>query len=62
MPASSIIWSFSRGIQFDKRGTGLSDRLTEIPTLEQRIDDVQAVMDATRSKRAALFGILRAAR
>src|SRR4051812_39104070 len=49
--------SFSRLIQFDKRGTGLSDRLTEIPTLEQRIDDVRAVMDATGSKRAALFGI-----
>ena len=49
--------SFSRLIQFDKRGTGLSDRITEIPTLEQRMDDVRAVMDATGSERAALFGI-----
>jgi class 3 adenylate cyclase len=49
--------SFSRLIQFDKRGTGLSDRIAEIPTLEQRMDDVRAVMDATGSERAALFGI-----
>jgi len=49
--------SFSRLIRFDKRGTGLSDRIGEIPTLEQRMDDVRAVMDATGSKCAALFGI-----
>jgi pimeloyl-ACP methyl ester carboxylesterase len=49
--------SFSRLIQFDKRGTGLSDRLTAIPTLEERADDVRTVMDAAGSKRAALFGI-----
>jgi pimeloyl-ACP methyl ester carboxylesterase len=49
--------SFSRLIRFDKRGTGLSDRMTEIPTLEQRMDDVRAVMDAVGSERAALFGI-----
>ena len=49
--------SFSRLILFDKRGTGLSDRVTELPTLEQRMDDVRAVMDAVGSKRAALFGI-----
>lgn len=49
--------SFSRLILFDKRGTGLSDRITGIPTLEQRMDDVRAVMDAVGSKRAALFGI-----
>jgi class 3 adenylate cyclase len=49
--------SFSRLIQFDKRGTGLSDRIVEIPTLEQRMDDVRAVMDAAGSERAALFGI-----
>jgi pimeloyl-ACP methyl ester carboxylesterase len=49
--------SFSRLIRFDKRGTGLSDRSVEIPTLEQRMDDVRAVMDAAGSKRAALFGI-----
>ncbi len=50
--------SFSRLILFDKRGTGLSDRvsISELPTLEQRMDDVRAVMDAADSERAALFG------
>ena len=50
---------FSRLIVFDKRGTGLSDRVDEKnpPTLEQRMDDVRAVMDACGSKRAALLGI-----
>jgi class 3 adenylate cyclase len=48
---------FSRLILFDKRGTGLSDRVAGIPTLEQRMDDVRAVMDAAGSERAALFGI-----
>ena len=48
---------FSRLILFDKRGTGLSDRVAELPTLEQRMDDVRAVMDAAGSSRAALFGI-----
>jgi pimeloyl-ACP methyl ester carboxylesterase len=48
--------SFSRLILFDKRGTGLSDRVSEMPTLEVRMDDVRAVMDAVDSKRAALFG------
>ena len=48
--------SFSRLIVFDKRGTGLSDRVPELPTLEQRMDDVRAVMDAVGSARAALFG------
>jgi pimeloyl-ACP methyl ester carboxylesterase len=51
------ISSFSRLIIFDKRGTGLSDPVTEVPTLEERIDDVRAVMDAAGSERAALFGI-----
>ncbi|MFN2579307.1 MAG: alpha/beta fold hydrolase [Pyrinomonadaceae bacterium] len=51
--------SFSRLILFDKRGTGLSDRVHEsaLPTLEQRMDDVRAVMDAVGSERAALFGV-----
>ena len=49
--------TFSRLIIFDKRGTGLSDPVTEVPTLELRIDDVRAVMDAAGSERAALFGI-----
>lgn len=49
--------SFSRLILFDKRGTGLSDRVPYFPTLEQRMDDLRAVMDAVGSERAALFGI-----
>ena len=50
--------SFSRLILFDKRGTGMSDRVPDanLPTLEQRMDDVRAVMDAAGSDRAALFG------
>src|SRR5258708_1039658 len=49
----------SRLILFDKRGTGLSDRVhdSELPTLEQRMDDVRAVMDAVESERAVLFGV-----
>ena len=48
-----------RLIVFDKRGTGLSDRVpvTEIPPLEERMDDVRAVMDSAGSERATLFGI-----
>lgn len=49
--------SFARVIQLDKRGTGLSDRVRDLPTLETRIADVCAVMDATGSERAALFGV-----
>lgn len=51
--------SFGRLIVFDKRGTGLSDRVqpNELPTLEQRMDDVRAVMDAAGSKRAVLVGV-----
>lgn len=51
--------SFSRLILFDKRGTGLSDRvpINELPTLEQRMDDVRAVMEAVGSKQAALCGV-----
>jgi pimeloyl-ACP methyl ester carboxylesterase len=51
--------SFSRLILFDKRGTGLSDRVppNELPTLEQRMSDVTAVMDAVGSERAALLGM-----
>jgi pimeloyl-ACP methyl ester carboxylesterase len=48
--------SFSRLILFDKRGTGLSDRLGNLPDLETRMDDVRAVMDAVGSERAALCG------
>lgn len=49
--------SFSRLIVFDKRGTGASDPVSSTPTLEDRMDDVRAVMDATGSERAALFGV-----
>jgi pimeloyl-ACP methyl ester carboxylesterase/class 3 adenylate cyclase len=50
--------SFSRLILFDKRGTGLSDpvSISALPTLEERMDDVRAVMDALGSKSAALLG------
>jgi len=48
--------SFSRLILFDKRGTGLSDRMGDLPSLETRMDDVRAVMDAVGSERAALCG------
>lgn len=49
--------SFCRLILFDKRGTGMSDRSSQIFTLEQRMHDVQAVLDAVGSERATLFGI-----
>lgn len=51
--------AFSRLITFDKRGTGLSDRVSDdaLPTLEQRMDDLRAVLDAVRSDRAAIFGV-----
>jgi len=48
---------FSRMITFDKRGTGLSDRSAELPTLEERMDDVRAVMDAADCEKAAIVGI-----
>ncbi|NNE32062.1 MAG: adenylate/guanylate cyclase domain-containing protein [Winogradskyella sp.] len=48
--------SFSRLILFDKRGTGLSDRMNKYSTLEERMDDIRAVMDAVGSESAALFG------
>jgi pimeloyl-ACP methyl ester carboxylesterase len=61
VPASARFFrrlaSFSRLILFDKRGTGLSDPVAGAPTLDQRMDDVRAVMDATGSGNAAVFGI-----
>src|SRR5215204_6702279 len=53
----SRLGSFCRVIVFDKRGTGLSDRAVSAPTLEERMDDVRAVMDAVGSERAAIFGV-----
>ena len=49
--------SFSRLILLDRRGTGLSDRTSDLPTLEQRMDDVRAVMDASGTERAAVVGL-----
>ncbi len=49
--------SFGRVIVFDKRGTGLSDRVKKIATLEERSDDIRAVMDAAGSERAVLMGV-----
>lgn len=51
--------SFARLIMFDKRGTGLSDRVRDdqLPTLEERMDDLHVVMDAAGSEKAALFGV-----
>ena len=48
--------SFSRLIRFDKRGTGMSDREVGFATLEQRMDDVRAVMDAVGCQRAGVYG------
>jgi pimeloyl-ACP methyl ester carboxylesterase/DNA-binding CsgD family transcriptional regulator len=48
--------SFSRLIRFDKRGTGMSDPMSAAPSIAERMDDIRAVMDATGSERAALFG------
>ncbi|MCC8975518.1 adenylate/guanylate cyclase domain-containing protein [Bradyrhizobium brasilense] len=47
---------FARVVTFDKRGQGLSDRMTGAPSLEQRMDDVRAIMDAIGSAKAVLFG------
>jgi class 3 adenylate cyclase len=49
--------SFARVINFDKRGQGMSDPVTGAPTLEERMDDVRAVMDAAAVERAAFFTI-----
>jgi len=50
--------AFSRVIYFDARGTGMSDRLAAVPTLEQRAEDIRVVMDATGTERAALVGLV----
>src|ERR1700742_5386761 len=48
--------SFARVVTFDKRGQGLSDRVSDAPSLEQRMDDVRAVMDEVGSKQGVLLG------
>jgi pimeloyl-ACP methyl ester carboxylesterase len=54
--ALTTLSTFCRLIRFDKRGVGMSDRVSGAPTLETRMDDARAVMDAAGSRRAALFG------
>ena len=49
--------SFARVATFDKRGTGLSDRVSEFPSFDLRMDDARAVMDAAGMERAAILGI-----
>jgi pimeloyl-ACP methyl ester carboxylesterase len=48
---------FARVISFDKRGTGLSDRVDTMPGMDQRMDDVRAVLDAVGSRSAVLLGV-----
>jgi pimeloyl-ACP methyl ester carboxylesterase/class 3 adenylate cyclase len=48
---------FSRVVMFDKRGTGLSDAVTDLPSMDERMDDVRAVLDAVNIETATLFGI-----
>src|SRR5438128_1502770 len=57
VPFLQKLASFSRLIRFDKRGTGMSDPVSGAPTLETRMDDVRAVMDAVGSRRAAFYGL-----
>jgi class 3 adenylate cyclase/pimeloyl-ACP methyl ester carboxylesterase len=49
--------AFARVVTFDKRGQGLSDRMPGVPLLEERMDDVRAIMEAIGSKRAVLLGV-----
>ena len=49
--------SYARVVMLDKRGTGMSDRVAELPGLDQRMDDLRAVMDAASMDQAALLGI-----
>jgi class 3 adenylate cyclase len=50
------VGSYARCVMFDKRGTGMSDRVSELPGMDQRMDDIRAVMDAAGISRAALSG------
>jgi class 3 adenylate cyclase len=49
--------SFSRVVLWDKRGTGLSDPIDHVPTLDERVDDLKALMNTVESERAAFFGV-----
>jgi pimeloyl-ACP methyl ester carboxylesterase len=53
----SRLGGFCRVVLFDKRGTGLSDRVANLPAMDERMDDLRAVMDALKIERAAQFGI-----
>jgi pimeloyl-ACP methyl ester carboxylesterase len=57
VPFLERLSSFCRLIRFDKRGTGMSDSVSGAPTLEARMDDMRAVMDAVGSRRAAFYGL-----
>ena len=60
MPFQGFIEGLSRGnrlVAWDKRGTGLSDPVTHVPPLDERMDDLHAVMDAVGADSAALFGV-----
>jgi class 3 adenylate cyclase/pimeloyl-ACP methyl ester carboxylesterase len=60
-PFHSRLASFSRLVLFDRRGTGLSDRMREAPTLETRMDDLRVVLDAVGAPNAIVFGTFEAA-
>ena len=49
--------TYAKVLIFDKRGTGMSDRVAELPGMEQRMDDLRAVMDAVGMEQAALLGV-----
>ncbi len=49
--------SFCRVVMFDKRGTGMSDRVRDLPSMDDRMDDVRMVMDAVGIEKAAVFGL-----
>jgi pimeloyl-ACP methyl ester carboxylesterase len=49
--------SYARVVTFDKRGTGMSDRVPDLPGLDQRMDDLRAVMKAADMEEAAFFGM-----
>jgi pimeloyl-ACP methyl ester carboxylesterase len=49
--------SYARVVMLDKRGTGMTDRVSELPGLDERIDDLRAVMDAAGMEQAALLGM-----
>jgi class 3 adenylate cyclase len=54
--ALGVLSNVARCIAFDKRGTGISDRVVGAPSLEERMDDLRAVMDAVGSQKAAIYG------